>query len=67
VEEPFLSAFECTVQGINKVRQTEIQTAVPLVPEPSAFEFEMATEKLKSHKSPGIDHNLAKVIKAGGR
>jgi hypothetical protein len=26
-----------TVHGVNKVRQTEIQTAEPLVPEPSAF------------------------------
>jgi len=34
---------------------TEIHTAEPLVPEPNAFEVEMAIEKLKSHKSPGID------------
>jgi len=33
------------------------------VPEPSAFEVEMAVEKLKSHKSPGIDE----LIKAGVR
>jgi hypothetical protein len=26
-----------------------------LVPEPTASEVEMATEKLKRHKSPGID------------
>jgi hypothetical protein len=31
-------------------------TAEPLVPEPSAFEVELAIEELKSHKSPGIDH-----------
>jgi len=30
-------------------------TAEPLVPEPSAAEFELAIDKLKSHKSPGID------------
>jgi hypothetical protein len=47
--------------------QPEIHTAVPLVRKPNAFEFEMATEKLKSHRSPGIDHNSAEVIKAGGR
>jgi hypothetical protein len=29
--------------------------AEPLMPEPSAFEDEMAIEKLKSYKSPGID------------
>jgi len=33
--------------GINDVRQREIHTAEPLVPEPSAFEVEMAMEKLK--------------------
>jgi hypothetical protein len=37
------------------------------VPELSAFEFEMAIEKQKSHKSPGIDQILAELIKAGGR
>ena len=29
------------------VRQTEIHTAEPLLPEPGAFEVEMAIEKLK--------------------
>jgi hypothetical protein len=36
------------------------------VPEPSAFEVEMAIEKLKRYKSPGIDQNPAELIKAGG-
>jgi hypothetical protein len=35
------------------------------VPELSAFE--LAVEKLKSHKSPGIDQIPAELIKAGGR
>ena len=43
------------VHGVNDVRQAEIHTVEPLVPEPSAFEIELAMEKLKSHKSPGID------------
>jgi hypothetical protein len=30
------------VNGINDARQTEIHTAEPLVPEPGAFEVEMA-------------------------
>ena len=55
------------VQGVNDVRQTEIRTAVPLLPNPSAFEVEMAIEKLKRHKSPGIDQTPAKLINAGGR
>ena len=53
------------VYGVNYVKQTEIHTAEPLVPEPSAFEFEFDIEKLKSHKPPGIDQ--IPVIKAGGR
>jgi hypothetical protein len=55
------------IHGVNDVRQTEIQTAEPLVPDPSAFEFQMATEKLKRHKPPGIDQIPAAVITAGGR
>jgi len=55
------------VHGAKDVRQEEIHTAKPLVPEPSAFEVELAIEKLKSHKSPGIDQIPAELIKAGGR
>jgi hypothetical protein len=53
------------VHGINDVRQTEIHAAEQLVPEPSAFEVEMAIEKLRSHNSPGINQILAGLIKAG--
>ena len=35
------------VHGVNDLRQTEINTAEPIVPEPSAFEFDLAIEKLK--------------------
>ena len=35
------------VHGVTDVRQTEIHTAEHLVPEPSAFEIELAIEKLK--------------------
>ena len=55
------------VDGVHDVRQTEIHTAEHLVPEPSAFEVELAVEKLKSHKSPGIDQIPADLIKEGGR
>jgi hypothetical protein len=41
-------------------------TAEPLVSEPSAFEVKLAIEKLKSHKSPGIDQISAELIKVGG-
>jgi len=47
VEKPFLSAIECT--GFNNVRQSEIHTTEPPVPEPSAFDFEMVIEKLNGH------------------
>jgi len=53
------------VHGVNDVRQSEIHTAEPLVPEPSAFEVELVSEKLKSHKSPGIDQITVDMIQAG--
>jgi hypothetical protein len=65
VEEPFLSVIECG--GVYDVRQTEIHTAEPLVPEPSAFDVAMCIENLKRHKSPGIDHISTELIKTGGR
>ena len=37
------------------------------MPEPSATEVELAIEKLKSHRSPGIDQIPAELIKAGGK
>ena len=37
------------------------------MPKPSAFEVELAIEKLKSHKSSGIDQIPAEMIKEGGR
>jgi len=55
------------VYGFSEVRQTEIHTPEPLLPEPSAFEFEMVIEELKSHKSPGSDQIPAELIKAEGR
>ena len=55
------------VHEVKDVRQAEIHTVEPLVPEPSAFEVELAIEKLKNHKSPGIDKIPAELIKAGCR
>jgi len=55
------------VHGVKDVGQAEIQTAEPLVPEPSTAKFELAIDKLKSHKSPGIDQIPAELIKAGDR
>jgi len=55
------------VPEFSDVRQTEIHTAEPLVPETSAFEVDLAIGKLKRHISPGGDQILAELIKAGGR
>jgi hypothetical protein len=55
------------VHGINDIRQTEVHTAEPLVPEPRASEDKMAIEKLKRHKSQGTDQIPAEWIKAEGR
>jgi hypothetical protein len=54
------------VHGVNNVRQMDIQTAEPLVPEPSLVKLEIAIGKLKSYKSPGTDQILTELIKAGG-
>jgi hypothetical protein len=51
VEELFSKLLN--VHGDNDVKQTEIHTAQPLVPEPSAFEVEMAIEILK-----GTNHQV---------
>jgi hypothetical protein len=42
------------VQGPGGIRQTEIHTAEPLVPQPSAAEVEVAIRKLKRYKAPGL-------------
>jgi hypothetical protein len=55
------------VHGVNDVRQAEIHAAETLVPGPSVFEVELTIEKLKSHRSRGIDQIPAELIKAGRR
>jgi hypothetical protein len=45
----------------------QIHTAEPQVPEPRTFEVETTTEKLKSHKSPGIDQIPAELVEAADR
>jgi len=54
-------------RGVNGVWQREIHTAEKLVSEPSTLEVELAIEKLKSHKSPGIDQIPTELIKVGGK
>jgi hypothetical protein len=54
--------------GAGGVRQTEIHTVEPFVPEPSASEAEAeaAIGKLKGYKSPGVDQIPAELIQAEG-
>jgi hypothetical protein len=52
------------VQRAGGIRQTEILTAEPFVPERSASEAEVAIRKLKRHKSPGSDQIPAELIQA---
>ena len=49
------------------MKHTDIHTAEPLVPETSAFETDLAIEKVRGHKSPGIDQIPAELITAGIR
>ena len=65
MKELFLPSIE--VHVVNDVKQTEIHTAEPVVPEPSASDFELAIEKLKSHKSQSVDQTPAELIIAGGK
>jgi hypothetical protein len=43
------------VHSVSDVRQIEIHTAEPLVPDPSPFEAEIAVAELKRNKLPGSD------------
>jgi hypothetical protein len=48
-------------------RQTYIHTAEPLMSKPNASEVERTIEKVKRHKSPGIDQIPAELINACSR
>jgi hypothetical protein len=54
------------IHRVSEVRQIEIHTAEPLVPDPSAFEDEIAIEKLKRYTSPGSNGIPVELIQAGG-
>jgi hypothetical protein len=54
------------VHGVDDVRQINIHTAEPLVPEFSLGELEIAIGNLKSYKSPGTDQIPAALIKVNG-
>jgi hypothetical protein len=54
------------VQRVRGIRQTEIQTAEPFVPEPSSSEVEVTIGKLRRYKSPDADQIPAELIQAVG-
>jgi hypothetical protein len=43
-----------------------MQTAEPVVPQPSAFEVEMSIKRLKRQESPGTDQIPAEFIRVRG-
>ena len=52
------------MHGVKDVGRADVHKAELLVPEPSAAEVELDIDKVKSHKSPGIDQIPAELIKA---
>jgi hypothetical protein len=54
-----------TVHEAGGVRQTEMHTDEPFVPEPSVSEVEVAMGKLEGYKSPCVDQIPAELIQAG--
>jgi hypothetical protein len=54
------------IHGLNDVRQTELLAAETPVPDKSDFEVVLGLEKLKGHRSPGIDQIPPEFIEAGG-
>jgi hypothetical protein len=48
------------------VRQIEMHTAEPFVPQPGTSEVETAAGNFKRYKSPGVDEIPAELIQAEG-
>jgi hypothetical protein len=53
------------VHRVSDVRQIEVHTAQPLIPDVRSFEVRVAVAKLKKNESPGIDQIPAEVIQTG--
>jgi hypothetical protein len=53
------------VHRVGGVRQTQMHTANPFVPQHRATEAEVAIGKLKRYKSLGVDQILAELIQVG--
>jgi hypothetical protein len=55
------------VHGAGDVRQTEMHTAEPFVPQAIVSNGQVAIGKLKMYKTPGFYHIPAEVIQRGGK
>jgi hypothetical protein len=55
------------VSKFSDVSQGEIQPAAHIVTVQSTSEVDMVIEKLKTHKSPGIEQITAELVQAEGR
>jgi hypothetical protein len=64
MDELLLSTIECPTGG--GIRQTEIRTAEPFVPEPSTSKIEVTIGKLKRYKWPRADQIPVELIQADG-
>ena len=53
------------IHGVNDVRQTELHTAEPQVPEPSTSEAELAIEKLKRHNHQVLTKSQQNWLRQG--
>jgi hypothetical protein len=53
------------VHRVSDVRQKEIHTAEPLVPDSCPSEIDIAIAKLKKYKSPGSDKIPVELFQAG--
>jgi hypothetical protein len=54
------------VYGAGVIRQNDMHTDQPFVPDPSATESKVATGKLKWYKSPDVDQIQGELTQAGG-
>jgi hypothetical protein len=54
------------VHNVSEVKQAEVHTAEPLVPDPSQLEVEIAIATLEKYTSLGSDEILAEQIQARG-
>jgi hypothetical protein len=54
------------IHRISDIRQLEIHTAEPLIPDPSPFEVEIEIVRSKSYESPSNDEIPAEPIEAVG-